>query len=687
MSAFSIQVPFPVFQDRNGQPLENGYIWIGEPNLNPQTNPVVAYYDKTMTIIAPQPLRTINGFVSNSGTPAQIYVDGVNFSILVQDSKGSMVYNFLDATGGILKQTVSPQDFGAIGNGVTNDTAALQEFFDTGGDLYIPDGIYLYDYLELNTPFSMTGNGVLRYSGAAPTSGTASIQMNVSISAQTFRVSSSGSAEAAFDYIQASSDDIRIELLELKADAQRNQTGGSNFYGSNIFIDQVISENVARPIAFQPPTGTTDLRTNIHLGSLVADNYIRGLALSYVDNWSVGSTHVKTRWSGVVLTPGYNGVLLQACNDWTMGELYIADAPEHSFRIGGSADTTNFSIGQITSVNSGGCAMKFNVDVGYLAKDGQVGQLIGINTGEGSAAGNKEVARITRVQNINIGSVAGYVWVTRGLAAQDVENLNIGSIYGENVQARIVQTESSYDSSSGNVNGLYIGSVTAYMDSVARAAYDFSYYDGARTIGNVVIENSFVTGFSNFLCTTDALNTYSGPIFIRARSLSTDAGGGVENVTDTTLFQLDYTRGPSSYKGSAYNYSNSAENTLSQTQFVNSVTVTSDEKAAMFLRSNVTAAVDTYGAGLGFSRLESDRRGAAIVAKQTGTEQRNMGLAFLRASNSTASDAVAEAMVLKHNQTAWLDLQTFADNAAAITGGLVAGDMYKTSTGELRMVV
>jgi hypothetical protein len=99
MSALSIQVPFPVFQGRDGQPLKNGYIWIGEPNLNPQTNPVVAYYDEALTIVAPQPLRTINGYVSRAGTPAQIYVDAVNFSILVQDSKGSMVYNFPEGTG------------------------------------------------------------------------------------------------------------------------------------------------------------------------------------------------------------------------------------------------------------------------------------------------------------------------------------------------------------------------------------------------------------------------------------------------------------------------------------------------------------------------------------------------------------------------------------------------------------
>jgi hypothetical protein len=165
MSALSIQVPFPVFQGRDGQPLENGYVWIGEPNLNPQTNPVVAYYDAALTIPAAQPLRTLNGYVSRAGTPAQIYVDGVNFSILVQDSKGSMVYNFPDGTGispnadGIvydppftggvsttvedkLAQTVSVKDFGAVGDGVADDTAAIQLALNASNHIFFPAGTY-----------------------------------------------------------------------------------------------------------------------------------------------------------------------------------------------------------------------------------------------------------------------------------------------------------------------------------------------------------------------------------------------------------------------------------------------------------------------------------------------------------------------------------------------------------------
>lgn len=169
MSALSIQVPFPVFQGRDGQPLENGYVWIGEPNLNPQTNPVVAYYDEALTIVAPQPLRTLNGYVSRSGTPAQIYVDGVNFSILVQDSKGSMVYNFPDGSG------ISPNAAGVVYDPATGAPTTVQSrlrnqdgYLTTGtesaavisvSDAELQSGNWFNVYMSKNSNYGMTLNG------------------------------------------------------------------------------------------------------------------------------------------------------------------------------------------------------------------------------------------------------------------------------------------------------------------------------------------------------------------------------------------------------------------------------------------------------------------------------------------------------------------------------------------------
>ena len=97
MSALSIQVPFPIFQDRDGQPLENGYIWIGTANLDPEGNPINVYFDAALTVQAAQPIRTINGFPSQNGGPARLYAAS-DYSIRVQDKNGSLVYSAPSAT-------------------------------------------------------------------------------------------------------------------------------------------------------------------------------------------------------------------------------------------------------------------------------------------------------------------------------------------------------------------------------------------------------------------------------------------------------------------------------------------------------------------------------------------------------------------------------------------------------------
>ena len=51
MSALSINPPYPVFPDIDGQPLEDGYIWIGTAGLNPISNPIVVYWDVALSLI------------------------------------------------------------------------------------------------------------------------------------------------------------------------------------------------------------------------------------------------------------------------------------------------------------------------------------------------------------------------------------------------------------------------------------------------------------------------------------------------------------------------------------------------------------------------------------------------------------------------------------------------------------
>lgn len=190
MAALSIQVPYPVFYDRDGQPLENGNIYIGVANLDPVTNPLQVYYDEALTITASQPLVTSAGYVYRNGTPTQLYVNATDFSITVNDSKDLFVYNFPQATGIIaytgaqtveydppftgaltsgytvadkLSQIVSVKDFGAVGDGVTDDTAAIQAAIDYCTNLanrqqtlYFP-ATDAADYYKITAPLVISG--------------------------------------------------------------------------------------------------------------------------------------------------------------------------------------------------------------------------------------------------------------------------------------------------------------------------------------------------------------------------------------------------------------------------------------------------------------------------------------------------------------------------------------------------
>jgi hypothetical protein len=97
MSALSIQPTYPIFTDIDGQPLEDGYVWIGQANLDPQGNPIQVYWDAALTILAAQPIRTLAGYPANSGTPARLYVNS-DYSIRVMNKNGSTVYSAPEAT-------------------------------------------------------------------------------------------------------------------------------------------------------------------------------------------------------------------------------------------------------------------------------------------------------------------------------------------------------------------------------------------------------------------------------------------------------------------------------------------------------------------------------------------------------------------------------------------------------------
>ena len=154
MSTLEVNPPFPAFAGKDGQPLENGYIWIGAVNLNPQTNPIAAFFDPAQTIPAAQPIRTLNGYPVYQGTPSRFYV-GSDYSIQELDKNGTLVYTSLNGNA-------FP---GSAGNLVSNATGTgTQTVFPVA---FKPSLIYINGVYQNQNTYTLAGGNVT-FSEAPP---------------------------------------------------------------------------------------------------------------------------------------------------------------------------------------------------------------------------------------------------------------------------------------------------------------------------------------------------------------------------------------------------------------------------------------------------------------------------------------------------------------------------------------
>ncbi|MCU0951446.1 MAG: glycoside hydrolase family 55 protein [Burkholderiaceae bacterium] len=118
------------------------------------------YWDRAGTQPADQPIRTKAGYAVRNGTPAELFALEP-FSLNVRDSAGQLLFY---QPRGVARDGLwfNVTDYGAVGDGVTDDTAAIQAAINAanprGGIVYFPRGDYLISSgLTIDNSVASTG--------------------------------------------------------------------------------------------------------------------------------------------------------------------------------------------------------------------------------------------------------------------------------------------------------------------------------------------------------------------------------------------------------------------------------------------------------------------------------------------------------------------------------------------------
>jgi hypothetical protein len=172
MALTQVTGPYPIFTDLDGTPLDDGYLYIGLINQDPEQNPIQVFWDSNLTIPATQPIRTSNGYAYRNGTPALLYTGG-EFSITIRNKREEFVlyspvgYGFDPAA---VSASVVKNDF--VGDGVT-----VAFVLSASPSTILATNIFINGVYQEKDSYTLSGN-TITFSIAPPLSSSIEIMTN-----------------------------------------------------------------------------------------------------------------------------------------------------------------------------------------------------------------------------------------------------------------------------------------------------------------------------------------------------------------------------------------------------------------------------------------------------------------------------------------------------------------------------
>lgn len=307
---------------------------------------------------------TLFGAVDNTLLAAQLAsTESGKGAALVGDDDGAGGSLWVNVKGFIawvvsrFSDVIHAERFAAVGDGVTDDTTALQNAFNAAiGKVLILGPQRTYKFTSLTIPAGVTMISCGSVFRRAAASASWAITINGDFIADWLIYSSPGSVAATDLGVRIAGSNVSIDML--------SSSVSDVDYGANALriegAAQLVNINIAK-------VKTKNWKSHIQvfnvddaiLGDVDIESYVTGLYLRDVSNSKFAGGHIRTMSPSGAGTAGQNGILVESTlasgstHDVHFADFVIENAPEHGVRFGGQLSITDIWMDRIKTRNTG----------------------------------------------------------------------------------------------------------------------------------------------------------------------------------------------------------------------------------------------------------------------------------------------------------------------------------------------
>jgi len=326
-----------------------------------------------------------------------------------------------------LYEVVSVKDFGATGDGVTDDSAAIQAAIDAVGSLgsvYFPYGTYLCKEINLDCDMDMDAGAILLFSGTSYSYIVRVVASNLKIGR--FNASGNNQECSCLDFNSATANTI-VESIQVKnvkalvgqastSNAAIRVDGTNQRFGEVYGLDLVNdgTSNDSMPQLFT----TVGTSTDIHVGTINAYNTHSVLVQASSGRTFVGSVNAMyCEDNGVYQIEGY----------LTVGTVYHSSASQEE------AAVINDGWCRIGTIVLQGRGTGIGLDAPEQVEIGEIISIPDNDTGRTASWFIRNRSTSGAIGDVRIGRISGRIrgvglWYFGSLYPGLINQLNIGSV-------------------------------------------------------------------------------------------------------------------------------------------------------------------------------------------------------------------------------------------------------------------